>query len=216
MILEEFKTLAEKFSLIPVYEVMTADMLTPVMAYLKLRKEGAQSFLLESADQSAQQSRYSFIGVNPKQIITNELDILEIEENGGKTSKNIPIFDYLKEVTKKYNQAKIAALPGFTGGLVGYLGYENIALIEKKLDIKSGSMDIPDSNFGVYDTILAFDHHRHQIILINNVEIAPGKNLEELYNAAKEKIKELKTLLSRPLNYENNFKLCDDVLPEID
>lgn len=213
---EEFKILSEKYTMIPVYEIMTADMLTPVTAYLKIRQSGQQSFLLESVEKSFQPSRYSFIGVAPEQIITNKFDILEIEENGEKISKNISIFNYFKEITKKYNQAKPAELPDFTGGLVGFLGYENIALIEKKLDISSGDLDIPDSNFGVYNTILAFDHYKHQVILINNVEITPDKNLDLIFNSAKEKLNELKSQLSAPLDFNTGFCINDNSLQGID
>ncbi len=68
---EQFKELAKDYNLIPVYEVITADMLTPVLAYLKVREKGTQSFLLESVEGTANMARYSFIAKKPEKIIKN-------------------------------------------------------------------------------------------------------------------------------------------------
>ncbi|HVO73623.1 MAG TPA: hypothetical protein VMT35_06345, partial [Ignavibacteriaceae bacterium] len=74
----QFKQLANDFNLIPVYETITADLLTPVLAYLKIREKGRQSFLLESVEKTANMSRYSFIGRNPFKIFKNKnYDITE-------------------------------------------------------------------------------------------------------------------------------------------
>ncbi len=179
-----FKELAESYNLIPVYEVITADLLTPVLAYLKIRETGKQSFLLESVEGSANMARYSFIGKNPIRSFSNAG--LEITEsiNGKSKTFNKNIFEYVREEIGKFNQPKIDGLPDFTGGIVGYLGYENIALVEKVIKFRSKSFN-PDSIFGVYNTILAFDHFKHQIILITNVAVAPNTDLEKSYSHAK-------------------------------
>jgi len=213
---EEFEILSGNFNLVPVYEVITADMLTPVLAYLKIRNENQQSFLLESVEKSTQLSRYSFIGVNPKQIITNKGNALTIEENHKSETIDFSIFDYFKRFSKNFKQALPEALPDFTGGWVGFLGYENISLIEKKLDVNSEDLNIPDSNFGLYDNILAFDHYKHQIILICNVEILPDKDLLGSFVEAKDKLSELKTSLSKPLSYNSSFKIKNNSGTPID
>ena len=195
MELKRFKDLAEKYNLIPVYEIITADLLTPVLAYAKLRQKGMQSFLLESVQGSLNMARYSFIGINPDKIITNKKNVIT-EINNGKSDKyEGNIFDYLKKETENIRQAHLQELPEFTGGLVGFLGYENISLVEPVVEFNYKAQFGYDSNFGLYKTIIAFDHYKHQIILINNTFISTNNSLEELYYNSKKALSELKRIL---------------------
>jgi anthranilate synthase component 1 len=204
---ERFKELSKDYNLIPVYEVITADLLTPVLAYLKIREKGKQNFLLESVEGLASMARYSFIGQNPVKVFQNNQFDITFRKNGTTESLNKSIFEFIREELKKYKQPKLDELPDFTGGIVGYLGYENIALIEKVIKLKAKSFDNPDSIFGLYNTILAFDHYKHQIILISNVYINDFPSLEQAYNSAKENIKELRENLKKPVEYSSNFSL---------
>ena len=88
MNLQQFKEYAKEYSLIPVYEVITADLLTPVLAYLKIREKGKQNFLLESVEKSANMARYSFIGQNPIKIFSNKAYSIT-EQTNGSTDVNI-------------------------------------------------------------------------------------------------------------------------------
>ena len=204
---EQFKELSKDFNLIPVFEVITADMLTPVLAYLKIREAGKQSFLLESVEGSANMARYSFIGKNPQKIIQNKSTEITESINGSRKTFQKNIFEHIREELKKYKQPKIDGLPDFTGGIVGYLGYENISLIERVIKFHSESFDNPDSIFGIYQTILAFDHYKHQIILITNVKIEKDSNLENLFNEAKKILSSLREDLKKPVKYNSDFKL---------
>ncbi len=212
---ETFKKLSGKYNLIPVYEVITADLLTPVLAYLKIRKNGAQSFLLESVEGSANMARYSFIGKDPEEVFSNTGMKITVNRNGVKETIEKNIFEYIREDIRRYNQPKIEQLPDFTGGIVGYLGYENIGLIEKVIKFSSQSFN-PDSIFGVYNTVMAFDHFKHQIILITNVKIASGINLEEAYSKAKSLLASLKNELKSPVDYSSDFKLAGEVQEEFE
>jgi anthranilate synthase component 1 len=207
----KFKELSKDYNLIPVYEVITADLLTPVLAYLKIREKGKQNFLLESVEGSSSLARYSFIGKDPEKIIRNKS--LEITEsvNGTNTILHQSIFEYLREEINKIKQPKLDVLPYFTGGIVGYLGYENIALIENVIKFDTESFNNPDSIFGIYNTILAFDHYKHQIILITNVKIEPETNLQEAYNNAKQILASLREALKRPVEYNSDFKLDGEI-----
>lgn len=211
MEIEKFKELAKDYNLIPVYEIITADLLTPVLAYLKIRQPNRQSFLLESVEGSASLARYSFIGTNPEKIFSNKgLSITEtINSSNMKLEENI--FDYIRKEINKYKQPRLEELPDFTGGIVGYVGYENIALIEKSIKFNSQSFNNPDSILGIYKNILAFDHYKHQIILIANTEITPGANLDELFAKATSSIKEIKNLLKKPVEYISDFKLEQNI-----
>jgi anthranilate synthase component I len=212
----KFKELSETFNLIPVYEVITADLLTPALAYLKIREKNKQSFLLESVEGPANIARYSFIGINPEKIISNKG--MNFTETTGSSTKetNESIFDYIKKEINRYKQPRLEELPDFTGGLVGYIGYENIALIEKSIKFTTQSFNNKDSILGIYKNILAFDHYKRQIILIANVEIIPGKSLEESYAQAKEEIKGLKIRLQKPVEYSSNFKLQQNINQDFD
>ena len=128
---KKFESLAKDYNLIPVYEFITADMLTPVTAYLKIREKGKCNFLLESVENAENLSRYSFIGKDPAFVFSNKGKLINIREGKNKKEKSESIFDFIRKEIKKYNQAKLENLPDFTGGIVGYLGYENIELITK-------------------------------------------------------------------------------------
>lgn len=220
---EQFASLSENYNYIPVYEKITADLFTPVIAYLKLRKAGKQSFLLETVEGKESLGRYSFIGIDPLKTISNKGMSLTISKGGLDETRNQNIFDYLKEELHTRNHPALEELPSFTGGTVGYLAYENIALIENRLKFESVEDDICDSILGVYDTVLAFDHYKHQLIIITNVEIKKGDVVEVLYADAKKKIRELRKALSVPLSFESDFtfdrnveeSLSDEVFCEL-
>ncbi|NCS87442.1 MAG: anthranilate synthase component I [Ignavibacteria bacterium CG_4_9_14_3_um_filter_36_18] len=204
---EQFKEFAKSYNLIPVYKVITADMLTPVLAYLKIRKPGTQSFLLESVEGSANMARFSFIGIAPEKIISNIGIKLSEKSNGHQQTKDESIFSFIKKEIKRQKQPKIDSLPGFTGGLVGFLGYENISHIEKVITFNSYDSSIPDSIFGNYKTILVFDHYKHQIILISNAAIKPETNIETAYQSALNNIERLRKELAAPKYFLSDFKL---------
>jgi anthranilate synthase component 1 len=213
---EKFLELSKSYNLIPVYEVITADLLTPVLAYLKIREKGKQSFLLESVEGSTKMARYSFIGKNPERIIANKGANI-VEKSDGIVSKtNKSIFEFIREEIKKYNQPKIDGLPDFTGGIVGYLGYENVSLIEKVINFNNNDSENPDSIFGIYNTILAFDHYKHQIILISNVKIDDKTDIEKSYHTAKQNLLQLRNELKRPVEYISNFTLQGEINENFD
>ena len=211
MNIEQFKKLSKEYSLIPVYEIITADLLTPVLAYLKIRGMSNYNFLLESVEGTSSLARYSFIGSGPERVFSNKGSHLKEILNEHSSEKEISVFEYLRKEIKKYKQARIDGLPDFTGGLVGFLGYENISLVEKVIKFTSQPSNSPDSIFGIYKTILAFDHYKHQIILISNAELTKDKNVEETFYQAKKEIKKLKERLSKPVQYLSNFELLEEV-----
>jgi anthranilate synthase component 1 len=211
MDIKQFKELAKEYNLIPVYEIITADLLTPVLAYLKIREMSDYNFLLESVEGTASMARYSFIGSDPEKIFSNKgLQLQEIL-NSHSNEKEISVFEYLRKEIKKYRQARPDELPDFTGGVVGFLGYENISLVERVIKFNSEPFNSPDSIFGVYKTILAFDHFKHQIILISNADLTESKGTEETYHQAKNEIKKLKERLRQPASYISDFKLSQEV-----
>jgi anthranilate synthase component 1 len=216
MNIERFKELAASFNLIPVYEIITADLLTPVLAYAKLRKKGTQSFLLESVQGSLSMARYSFIGINPEKILLNKKTTIKEINNNNSSEYVGNIFERLKEETDNIRQAHLPELPEFTGGLVGFLGYENISLIEPVVKFSYQQKFNCDSNFGLYKTIIAFDHYKHQIILITNVLVQPQSNLDLIYYQAKQNLKKLKTILLNDSVSIDSFKILNSSEADFD
>jgi len=207
MTFEQFRNLANDYNLIPVYDIITADLLTPVMAYLKIQQSGRQSFLLESVEGSLSLARYSFIGVDPEKTIKNKKKKLFINNGSTEIIKENSIFDQLREEVKGIKQAKLPELPYFTGGIVGFLGYENISLIEDVLKFDYPDLNEFDSTFGIYKTILAFDHFKHQIILITNAQIGEHDDVESTFNSANNVLSNLKSLLLTSDISRNKFKI---------
>ena len=216
MTFEKFSELAKDYNLIPVYEVITADLLTPVLAYLKIREKDKQSFLLESVEGSTNMARYSFIGKNPEKIFSNiGLDLFELR-NGNSTKHKISIFEFIRNEIESKKQPKIDELPNFTGGIVGYLGYENISLVERVINFRSERFDNYDSIFGIYNTILAFDHYKHQIILITNVSVDEKTNLKDVFQNAKNILAQLREELKRPIEFSSDFKIDGTINEDFD
>uniref|UniRef100_A0A832G7V2 Anthranilate synthase component 1 n=1 Tax=Ignavibacterium album TaxID=591197 RepID=A0A832G7V2_9BACT len=216
MNIERFKELAASFNLIPVYEIITADLLTPVLAYAKLRKKGTQSFLLESVQGSLSMARYSFIGINPEKILLNKKTTINEINNNNSSEYVGNIFERLKEETDNIRQAHLPEIPEFTGGLVGFLGYENISLIEPVVKFNYQQKFNYDSNFGLYKTIIAFDHYKHQIILITNVLVQTQSNLDLIYSEAKQNLKKFKSILLNDSVSIDSFKMLNSSEADFD
>ena len=216
---EQFIELAKSYNVIPVYERITGDMLTPVLAYLKLRQKDNFCFLLESVEGIGRLARYSFIGKDPIKIISNRGNKLSVTTDKGKDEFEANIFNYLKAEIASYKFPIIEDIPDFTGGIVGYIGYENIALIEDKLKFEDHvNSETPDSILGIFDTIIAFDHYKHQLLLISNVHLDDHSDLDLEFDKAKEKLSGVKHELKKPINYQSDFKYdltkSEDVIPE--
>jgi anthranilate synthase component I len=197
---EEFIKLSKKGNLIPVYREIVADMETPVSAFKKITSgPGASeySYLLESVEGGEKLGRYCFLGSNPILIVRSKGNKIEIV-TGGKTTvtEGDPISE-LKKILSKYKPVKIKGLPRFHGGLVGYLSYDIVRHLEKLPDKNPDDLKLPDMQFLLTDTILAFDHVNHKISVISNVLIEgdPGR----AYEAAVKKINSLVIKLEKPV-----------------
>ena len=151
---------------------INADLETPVSLYLKLRGDGA-SFLLESVEGGERIARYSFIGIQPRAEYILRDGRVEVKENG--ETRMIQLDDdptrFLQEEMSRFSTERLPNAPRFTGGLVGYLGYESVRYFEPTLKsrISRGPTSVPDGIYLLADTVVAFDHARRSIFLIANV-----------------------------------------------
>lgn len=212
---ENFEKLAQDYKLVPVYERVAADLLTPVTAYLKIREIDKISFLLESVEGIGRLARYSFIGLNPSEIISNNFKSITVKSGSKETSFEGNIFSYLKNRVAEFAHPTIDELPYFTGGLVGFIGFDNISLIEDVIKYDETKNGIsPDSVFGLYNTIIVFDHFKHQIILITNVDCNDKSNLKEKFDTAKSTLVSLKQLLNKDFHHKSDFNASPNPLTE--
>src|SRR3989338_9299639 len=186
---QEFIKLAKETNVIPVYKEILADTLTPVSAFQKI--SDGYSYLLESVEGQEKIARFSFIGIEPSIILKSKANSIEIKKYG-KTRRYLAD-DPLKEIEKimtGFNTAKVKNLPRFSGGLVGYIGYDMVRFFEKLPDKNPDDLDIPDSIFMMADNLVIFDHSTHKVKVLVNAYLAEGKNhgVEESYNKAIKKI----------------------------
>jgi anthranilate synthase component I len=200
---EEFKELARRGTFVPVCKEMVADLLTPVSAFLKIAEHADYAFLLESVEGGEHVARYSFLGKDPFLILTAR-DGQTIIDRAGQTSESErPFIDTLRSLMADYRSPFVADLPRFTGGAVGYFGYGASSWFEPVLgDLGKSDDGASQAGFMVFDTVLAFDHVRHRILIIANARIAADDDLESLYQFACAKIEFLERELERGLSHE--------------
>ncbi|HEY1016632.1 MAG TPA: anthranilate synthase component I [Herpetosiphonaceae bacterium] len=184
-----------------IYREVVADLETPVSAYLKVANT-PYSFLLESVEGGEQIGRYSFIGCAPRLIIKGTGRESTIRGAGGVERRQATLLDLLDELVIGPQPARPAPqpdLPRFTGGGVGFLGYETVRTFERLPAPDSRPLPLPDSIWMVVDTILAFDHVRHTIKIISTLRFGQGDDLAAAYGAAAATIDELAERLAQPL-----------------
>jgi anthranilate synthase component 1 len=197
---EEFKDLARRGTFVPVCKEIVADLLTPVSAFLRIAEEADYAFLLESVEGGEHVGRYSFLGKDPFLIVRARGGRTAIERAGVVTESEAPFVDTLRALMADFRAPFVPDLPRFTGGAVGYLGYGAASWFEPVLgDLGQGVDGAHDAGFMVFDTVLAFDHVQHRILIIANARITPDDDLESLYQFACAKIGFLERELDRNL-----------------
>lgn len=197
--LDEVRALAAEHNLIPVYHSFISDLETPVSAFLKLGAT-TDSFLLESAEQGERIGRYSFLGCEPRATITFRDGELTIKEDGDETviASDDP-FGAIEDYLARYRTPQIEELPPFIGGAVGLFGYDLVRWEEELPPANPDPLGLPDMAFMVSDSIVIFDHLKHTILLLANVLVDDGGDIDEAYERACERVRELKRLLLEPL-----------------
>jgi anthranilate synthase component I len=200
---KEFIELSKKGNLIPVFKEIIADTETPVSAFKKI--EGKYSYLLESVEGGENLGRYSFLGSDPiLRVASKGNSIKVITKSGTKTIKGDPI-EELKKILSRYKPVKVKGLPRFHGGLVGYFSYDIVRFIEKLKNKNPDDLKVPDMQFLLTDTILAFDHVNHKISIISNVLV--DKDPAKAYELAIKKIKSIETKMGKPLKRSSELEV---------
>lgn len=186
---------------VPVYSRRSADLLTPVAAFLAMREPGSFGFLFESVEQGKQLGRYSFLGKRPYKVFEARGERTFLHRPPGRIGGDgAPheveplsgaIYDELKRALGNIEQARVPELPRFTGGAVGFMGYDTARLHETLTIGPPNSLGLPDAVWGLYDHLTAFDHVRHQLLFIATVFVDGDTDLEEAFADAQERLVEM-------------------------
>src|SRR5438477_4833171 len=200
--LEEFKELTSRGTFVPVCKEIVADLFTPVAAFLKIAEHAAYAFLLESVEGGEHVGRYSFLGKDPFLILRARDGKTTIDRGGHSSASDEPFVETLRRLMNDYRSPYVPDLPRFTGGAVGYFGYGAASWFEPVLgDLGEGPDGASTAGFMVFDTVLAFDHVQHRILIIANARITPDDDLEALYQFACTKIEFLERELRRDFSH---------------
>ncbi len=199
----DFQSLAESHAgpkrlVVPVYKRLSADLLTPVSALLTLRQSGSYPFLLESVEGGEHLARYSFLGKDPYRIVRADGDLVAVSDGAGKDAEDVPpgdIFGVLQHYLSEYEEVRVPGLPRLRCGAVGFLGYDSVRLIEHLPGMPPDDLGIPDAIWCFYDTMAAFDHVKHQMVLMTSVFADPGVPLGLQYDRAQDRLAAMEAAL---------------------
>jgi anthranilate synthase component I len=199
--LSAFLASAQAAQIIPVYRQLLADRLTPVSAFELLGRDD-HAFLLESVVGGEQIARYSFIAAGPRCVYQVAQGRAEIQETGRPTRRfntADPLAD-LAGLLPKSPYCRDLRLPAFTGGLVGYAGYETIRYYEaeKLASPPPDDRRLPDLLFGFYGELVIFDHVDKTIKVVANAQVNPGDDPAAVYADARRRIDALVDRLRQP------------------
>jgi len=168
----DFSRLAQSSTLVPVVKSVSADLLTPVSAFLAIAEKEPHAFLLESAERGEQVGRYTFLGARPYMRVRARGNVVEIERGRHRERHEGDIFQFVKLLLSEHEPATVPGLPPFTAGAVGYFSYDAVRQLEKIGEHAKDDLSIPDCELMFFDRLLAFDHLRHQIHIVAAADVS--------------------------------------------
>jgi anthranilate synthase component I len=168
---KRFSRLAREATLVPVVKSVSADLLTPVSAFLAITKDEPYAFLLESVERGEQIGRYTFLGVRPYMRVTARKGEVEIQRGRQREVLQDNIFQVAKRLLQEHQPASVPGLPPFTAGAVGYFAYDVVRQLEKIGEHAKDDLNLPDAELMFFDRLLAFDHLRHQIHIVAAADV---------------------------------------------
>ncbi len=194
----EFDRLSQNHTLVPVYRTVTADLETPVSAFLRIAAEEPEAFLLESVEGGEQVGRYTFIGIEPYQRIVARGRSLVVTQGRKRHEFDGDMFEELKRALAGHTPARLPGLPPFTAGAVGFFSYDVVRQIERLPETAADELGVPDACLMFFDQVLAFDHVKKEIHLIATADLTRGRR-EGAYERAVRRLDALEKRLARAL-----------------
>ena len=194
------KELNRRGNVVPLFERISADLDTPVSAFMKLARGRKNSFLLESIEGGEKIARYSFVGYDPFLIVESTANGVRVTKNKSSSLLEASPIEFMRELFAFYRPIRIDSLPRFTGGGVGYFSYDTIRWVEDIPDGNDELIGLPEMRIGLYSKIVAFDHLKQEIVVIANIlheQDEPG--FRKKYDKAAAELKEMIRKLQAPL-----------------
>jgi anthranilate synthase component 1 len=204
---EQFDRLARCGTSVPVFRELAADLDTPVSVYLKL-SDGGPGFLLESVEKGEQVGRYSFLGVDVRRQLVARGTQVELHSEGHTQTRALadgrdPLHALQDEMARYPPAAPLdeiaPGLPYFTGGAVGYLGYDLVRFFERLPDATADPLGLPDMHMLFADTLVAFDHVRARVVLLVHARVDDDGDLAAAYGDAVARLDGLEARIRGPL-----------------
>lgn len=168
---KEFSRLAREATLVPVVKSVSADLLTPVSAFLAIAQKESHAFLLESVERGETIGRYTFLGAAPYMTIKAHKGKVEITCGRKSELAEGSVFQVVKRLLREHRPASLPGLPPFTAGAVGYFAYDVVRQLESIGEHAKDDLDVPDAELMFFDRLLAFDHLRHQIHIVAAADV---------------------------------------------
>ncbi|AYA03483.1 anthranilate synthase component I [Acinetobacter sp. WCHAc010034] len=195
---------AQGYNLIPVYRQRLADTETPLSVFARL-KAHKQAYLFESVEGGENWARYSIIGLGESTVFSCNAGELTIKHADGAIEKQscADPFQFIRDFQSQYKvptQADLPALPSFTGGLVGYFGYDAVRYIEPRLNNapEADPIGLPDIWMMLSKTVIVFDNLKDTLFLIVHADA----NDADACSKAQAQLDELENMLAVPVSLQ--------------
>ncbi len=200
------------YKMIPVAAEIFSDMHTPLRVLSVLKSISSHCFILESADNTKQWGRYTFLGFDPVMEISCMNGTVIIKNGEIKVYKNADPRSYIKEILENCKSPVCPELPTFTGGLAGYFSYDYIKYSEPSLNLDAEDTEgFKDVDLMLFDKVIAFDSCLQKIFVIVNIRT---ENLEKNYaEGCKELDRICSLILSGQPEAFDTLKLKSDIKP---
>ena len=213
--IESFKRLYEAGKPQVVYTRLVADLETPVSAYMKLADGRADAFLFESVEGGAIRGRYSFVGMKPDLIWRCFGDKAQVNRRAlidpdAFEAHSLPTLDSLRSLHKECEMEMPDSLPPMAAGLVGYMGYDCVRMVEPFPDENKDVLEVPDGIFIRPTLVAVFDSIEDIVTFVTPVRPDPEIGAGAAYEKALERLSEMRDSLERPLPYATAGRSAQD------
>ena len=198
----EFQRLSKQGNLIPVYDVFSADLLTPVSAYLRIAQGARHSFLLESVEGGEKIARYTFAGANPEEVFRYANGACVLESHDRLVWEEKDPVTFLRARIERFKPVRLPGLPPLVAGAIGYFSYDMVRLIERLPKRLRDEIGLFDAMLMFYHGLIAFDHVQHRLWIVRNVFTEGPGTLRAKYDAAVREIQRTRKLLAEPVAEE--------------